>query len=372
MTMSSRTLWKAHAAHHETWSAPRIFRGRTLRDALKNAESALGNNLYVIGTYHVKNKWARLIPGTRHDDFFEVEAVVESAGSTAPSFHRDDLSGLHQSVSGLSEAGNDVLRLWDVPSSLNAPYQYLLRAGVKEDYAERVIRHAAACHHHRDLADEEKAWQAAIDATADALPVTGFAPMQPGEKRVILFVGPTGVGKTTTIAKVASFLQLRHEVRLGLISCDMFRIAAVEQLDTYARIMNLPFAAAGDAQAVADAVAALDANCVLIDTPGFSPLDPQRLQTLADISQVLSPDETHLVLPLESAHGWSRMVAENFAMTMPDRLIVTKTDEVSTHGGLINLAAELRVPFSYICDGQAVPDDLHAANPEMMARMILG
>ncbi|MFM7590440.1 MAG: hypothetical protein ACKO85_01480 [Isosphaeraceae bacterium] len=370
--MSSRTLWKAHAAHPEACSAPRLFRGKTLREALRNAESALGKNLYVVGTYHVKNKWAGFIPGTTQDDFFEVEAVLESAGSQAPAFPREDLQGLHQLVSGLSNAGGDVLRLWDVPSSLNAPFQYLLRSGVKEDYAERVIRHAAACHHHRDLADEEKAWQAAIDATADALPASGFAPMQPGEKRVIFFVGPTGVGKTTTIAKIASYLQLRHEVRLGLISCDMFRVAAVEQLDAYARIMNVPFAAAEDAQTIADAVASIDANCVLIDTPGFSPLDPQRLQTLAEISQVLSPDETHLVLPLESAHGWSRMVAENFAVTMPDRLIVTKTDEVATHGGLINLAAELRLPFSYISSGQSVPDDLHAANPEMMARMILG
>jgi flagellar biosynthesis protein FlhF len=370
--MSSRTLWKAHAAHSQTFSTPRLFRGKTLRDALKNAEKSLGNNLYIIGTYHVKNKWAGLLPGLSADECFEVEAVVDSAAQVGPSFHRHDLSSVHRSVSDVAQAGGDIHRLWDVPETLTAPFQYLLRSGVDEDYAERIVRHAVACHHYRDLADEEKAWQATLDATADALPVTGFAPMQPGEKRVILIIGPTGAGKTSATAKIASFLQIRHQVRLGLVSCDMFRIAAVEQLDTYARILDIPFAAADGAQSIADAVGTMDADCIIIDTPGFSPMDHERLQALAEISQVICPDETHLVLPLESAGGWARMVAEKFAVAGPDRLVVTKTDEMPAHGGLINLAAELRLPFSFVSVGQLVPDDLEPADSENMARMILG
>lgn len=373
--MKSRTLWKAHQAHTEPGGSCRRFRGRSIRDALKKAEVSLGTGLYVVGTYHSR-PWPALIAGSDTAAFYEVEVMVPDARNlqqdTAEALGRDDLGDVHRAVSRLEETGDDPLRLWDVPPSLMAPYQYLMQAGVKDDYAERIVRHAAACHHARDLVEDASAWQAALDATADGFSVAHRPEFHNGEKRVILIVGPTGAGKTTSIAKMAAHMQLTQETSLGLISCDMFRIAAVEQLDTYARIMNLPFSAADSAQSVADAVSAMQTDWVLIDTPGLSPLDADHMAHLAEITEVLSPDETHLVLPLEAAGRWARLAFEKFQVLNPDRLLVTKTDETDSHGGLVNLAAELRLPFSYIGIGQRVPEDFFAAEPERMARMILG
>ncbi|MFM1802267.1 MAG: Flagellar biosynthesis protein FlhF [Planctomycetota bacterium] len=375
--MKSHTLWKSHSGHPLSLRPRRRFRGHSIHEALSKAEISLGSDIFVVATYYSQPRnWLRLKNGDHEPAYYEVEVVqTEEQGppvGTAESLVRSDLTEVHHAVSRIEQTGEDPLRLWDVPETLIAPYQYLLRAGVRDEYAERIVRHAVACHHARDLTDESSAWQAALEATADGFSIASRAEFVPDQKRVILVVGPTGVGKTTALAKMAAHLQLSMESRIGLISCDMFRIAAVEQLDTYARIMNVPFSASDHAQGVADAVGEMEADWILIDTPGLSPLDQPRLQQLGELVEVLSPDEIHLVLPLESAGGWSRLTFENFQQLNPDRIIVTKTDEVEQHGGLINLAAELRLPFSYISTGQRIPDDFAAANPDRMAHMILG
>lgn len=345
-----------------------------MKEALDRAKAALGPDFWVVGSSRPKPR-PRFLSWNDADDWYEVEVAQEpaaSAQSTSEVLASDDLKTVHRSVSHLEDRGDDPLRLWDVPASLQAPYQYLIQVGVHEDYAERAVRHAAACHNHRDLLDDAAAWQAVIDAVADGIAVAHRPELQEAEKRVIMVVGPTGTGKTTSLAKMAAHLQLTQEGRVGLISCDMFRIAAVEQLDTYARIMNLPFAAADNAQGVADAVATMDADWVLIDTPGRGPLDHDHLAVLSELSDVLNPDETHLVLPLESAGRWARLNAENFAVMRPDRLIVTKLDETNHLGGLINLVAELKLPISFISTGQHVPQDFYQADPDQIASRIMG
>lgn len=373
--MTRRTTWKAHTGHGLNHSPVRAFRGRTMREALDRARAALGPDIWVLSSSRPGKPWSRILAGEQAADWYEVEVAIElppHQPDPSDALASDNLKTVHRAVSHLEDSGNDPLQLWDVPASLQAPFQYLISAGVHEDYAERAVRHAAACHHHRDLLDDAAAWQAVIDALADGITVAHRPPLQEGEKRVILVVGPTGAGKTTSLAKMAAHLQLTHEGRVGLVSCDMFRIAAVEQLDTYARIMDVPFAAADDAQGVADAVAGMEADWVLIDTPGRGPLDADHLAVLAEISDVLSPDEVHLVLPLESAGRWARLTAEKFTVLRPDRLIVTKLDETDHLGGLVNLMAELRLPISFISTGQHVPQDFYQADPDQIAARVMG
>ena len=372
--MKRNAFWTAHPGHHLLQGPAHCFRGRSMKEALNHAEAALGRQLWVVGTNRTIAR-SRFSTDKSIDQWYEVEVVPHAADiQTKPTetLAHDHLKTVHKAVSDLEDSGGDPLRLWDVPACLNTPYQYLIRSGVEVVYAERIARHAAACHKPRDLSDDSSAWQAMIDAVADGISVAHRAPIEDGEKRVILVVGPTGAGKTTSLAKMAAHLQLTSEKRVGLISCDMFRIAAVEQLDTYARIMNMPFAAADSAQTVADAVAEIDADWVLIDTPGRGPLDDNHLAILSEMVDVLNPDEIHLVLPIESAGRWAKLTADKFSVVRPDRLIVTKIDETDRHGGLINLLADLKVPFSYISTGQNVPQDFYPANPDQIASMIMG
>lgn len=375
------TIWKAHPGHDHLSGLTRAFRGRCMSEALAKARSALGKDLYVVGT-HRYAPWLSFLNRENPVQWYEVEAISGhdwqdhvarlKAEPTETALRRDDLKIVHRVVSELENHGTDPLKLWNVPSSLLAPYQFLLHAGVSEEYAERIVRHAAACRHARDLLDDATAWQAVLEAVADGIPTIAPAQIDPDSKRVVMVVGPTGSGKTTSLAKMAAQLQLKGSETVGLVSCDMFRIAAVEQLDTYARIMNMPFAAADSAQTVADAVAAMDADVILIDTPGRGPLDAEHLGSLTELADVLSPDETHLVLPLASARRWAMMTAENFAVMRPDRLIVTKTDETERHGGFIDLAAELKLPISYVSTGQNVPQDFFMADPDRIAGMVMG
>ncbi len=375
------TIWKAHAGHEPLTGMTRAFRGRSMSEALSRARNALGDDLYVVGT-HRYAPWFSILNRDSSPEWYEVEALAGNdwldhlarlkSEPTETALGRDDLKIVHRVVSELENQGNDPLKLWNVPSALMAPFQFLLHAGVSEDYAERIVRHASACRSSRDLQDDSTAWQAVLEAVADGIPTIGPARIDPDSKRVVLVVGPTGSGKTTSVAKMAAHLQLTGSETVGLVSCDMFRIAAVEQLDTYARIMNMPFAAADSAQSVADAVAAMDADVILIDTPGRGPLDTEHLGVLMELADVLSPDETHLVLPLASASRWALLTAEKFAVLRPDRLIVTKTDETDRHGCFIDLVAELKLPISYVSTGQHVPHDFFMADPDRIAGMVMG
>lgn len=159
----------------------------------------------------------------------------------------------------------------------------------------------------------------------------------------------------------------------GLVTVDTYRIAAVEQLRTYAEIINLPLSVANTPDEMDGAVAELgDVDVVLIDTAGRSPRDEVKIRELADFLLAAKPDEVHLVLSAAAGERNLRAAVDRFAMVQADRLILTKLDEAEGLGGLLALLGQVERPVSYITTGQAVPDDLEAASSSRLARLILG
>jgi flagellar biosynthesis protein FlhF len=216
--------------------------------------------------------------------------------------------------------------------------------------------------------------RAAVEAKlAGLMRVTGGMgkPAQ-GKQLVIALVGPTGVGKTTTIAKLAAVYKLRLGHSVGLVTSDTYRIAAVEQLRTYATIIGVPLQVAATPDEVRSSVKALD-QCavVLVDTAGRGPRDARRLDELAACVEAAKPSETHMVLSASAAPEALSHAAERFSIMKPDRWIVTKIDESSGLGWLPELAQQVGLPISYVTTGQEVPDDLALAQPQRLARMIL-
>ena len=194
----------------------------------------------------------------------------------------------------------------------------------------------------------------------------------PGRKLVAL-VGPTGVGKTTTIAKLAANYRLRENKRVGLITVDTYRIAAVEQLRTYADIIDLPMEVVSTPREMREATARMhDFDLVLMDTAGRSPRDEIKIQELKSMLAEAEPDEVHLVL---SAVGSTRSLissAEQFSTVGTTALVVTKLDEAVAMGNLLSLLRHCKLPVSYLTDGQNVPDDIQIAQRPELAQMILG
>jgi flagellar biosynthesis protein FlhF len=194
---------------------------------------------------------------------------------------------------------------------------------------------------------------------------------QPGP-RVVALVGPTGVGKTTTIAKLAARFGLQEGGRVGLITVDTYRIAAVEQLKTYAKIMGVPVRVAVDAPAFRSAVEELaDRDLVLVDTAGQSPRDEAALEELLALFPADVPVEVHLVLAVTTRTRDLEKVLRHYRDMNVSRLLLTKLDETECHGPLLSLPVVSRLPLSYLTTGQNVPDDIEEATPEAVAQYLL-
>jgi flagellar biosynthesis protein FlhF len=190
---------------------------------------------------------------------------------------------------------------------------------------------------------------------------------------VVALVGPTGVGKTTTVAKLAANLKLTRGIRVGLVTVDTYRIAAVEQLRTYAEIIDLPLAVVNQPGEMSRAIEGLGpVELVFIDTAGRAPRDEPRIQELIDFLGEARPDEVHLVLSAVVGQKNLRAMIERFAPVRADRLILTKLDEVDGLGGILSVLGTADRPISYITTGQAVPDDFEPADRRRLARLILG
>ncbi len=190
---------------------------------------------------------------------------------------------------------------------------------------------------------------------------------------VQVFVGPTGVGKTTTLAKLAARYAFYHSEKVGIITIDHYRIGAVEQLRTYADIASLPLEVAVSPGELKRALEKLS-NCqrILIDTAGRSTLNIPHIQELAGYLRNLPAAEIFMVISATTKARDLRLICKNFNCMAYNRLIITKVDETDTYGTLLNSIYLSDLPVIYLTTGQNVPDDLCLADVEKMSALILG
>ncbi|MCA9268658.1 MAG: flagellar biosynthesis protein FlhF [Planctomycetales bacterium] len=220
--------------------------------------------------------------------------------------------------------------------------------------------------------DVEQAKQRLAEIIAGEIAACGPIRVAPGQRRLVALVGPTGVGKTTTIAKLAANFRLREKRRVGLITVDTYRIAAVEQLRTYADIMDLPMEVVATPREMRKAIAQFaDMELILLDTAGRSPRDEVRIQELKSMLGEAQPDEVHLVLSSAASAAGLEKTAQSFSEVGATALLLTKLDEATGLGNLLPLLRSCRLPLSYLTNGQNVPDDIKPARSESLAREIL-
>ena len=200
------------------------------------------------------------------------------------------------------------------------------------------------------------------------------APPMPTSRfqKVIAFVGPTGVGKTTTIAKLAARFSLMEQKRVAMVTADTYRIAATEQLKTYGRIMGIPVEVADSADDMTGILNKYkNMDVVLVDTAGRSPSSDEQLEELKKFIAQSQPDETHLVLSATTKYFDMIRIIERFGAAVPiNRMIFTKLDETRFYGAFINLMNNFQIPLAYYAAGQNVPDDLEVPEVKSLSEKI--
>lgn len=191
---------------------------------------------------------------------------------------------------------------------------------------------------------------------------------------IIALVGPTGVGKTTTIAKLAANAMIQGGAKVAFVTLDVYRVGAIHQLRSYAELMGLRMAVAGTPKEAKSAVESLsqDVDIVFIDTVGRSPKSRERLNELAESLNMASPSEIHLVLSANMSLNDMLHAAEAFSIVKPTCLLFTKLDEAELPGVLVSAAWRLGLPVSFLTIGQSVPEDIEVANPRSLARWVFG
>lgn len=258
-----------------------------------------------------------------------------------------------------------------LPSSLFGLYNQLIDQDVDDRFARELIEEVQRNSTPADLDSGHRVQEKVHSILTKRIRTTPqFNTYQ--ERRVVALIGPTGVGKTTTIAKLAANLAIHDKRRVGLITVDTYRIAAVEQLRAYAQIMDLPMEVVTTPREMRNAISKLsELDFILIDTAGRSSHDDIQIQELRSMLAEAHPDDVQLVLSAVASSRHLTRLVEQFRPTNPTTLLLTKMDEAISFGHLLPIVCGA-LPLSYSTHGQNVPDDIQAVQPQRLVESILG
>jgi flagellar biosynthesis protein FlhF len=190
--------------------------------------------------------------------------------------------------------------------------------------------------------------------------------------RIVALLGTTGVGKTTTLAKIAAKFVLEQRISVALITADTYRISAVEQLKTYSDILELPLEIVYNPPELASAIERnRNKELILIDTAGRSQHNEYQMRELEEFMRVNPRIEKHLVISATTKFTDAKQIMNKFSQVNPDKIIFTKIDETGSVGMIVNLLNDNRYSLSYITTGQSVPDDIERASAEVLTNLLL-
>lgn len=390
------------------------FKASTMAEALAQVKSVMGGDAVIL---HTRTYQRRKMLGLRRQEVVEITAgkglpipqrsarrVPVATGTTgavaasAPSALRSRgaepgrqlletpaasnamLMNISQEMSSLRSMVKDLVthtrakQCPQIPEDLFDYYMQLIGNQVAEELAADIVKTLQREIRPEHFSNAHAMREKMAEQLEKLLPVSGpIVRKKSVGPHVVALIGPTGVGKTTTIAKLAANLKLREKRRVGLITIDTYRIAAIDQLKKYADIIGSPLRVVGSPEDLRDAILAMaDCEFILIDTAGRSPNDTLKLNELKGFLTIAEPDEVHLVLSTTASQACVELAIERFGNVRVDKIIFTKLDEAAHVGVVLNVVRKVNKSLSYITTGQDVPDDIEVGRGRKLAQMILG
>lgn len=340
------------------------FQGTTLKEALFKVKKTLGEDALILATRHVRKGG---LFGFGASSWVEIEASSQQKRPTPPPTSLDHIK---EEMSKLRNQVASFIR-GDHPEKNPDPlYNALIQRGIFQGLARNLIEESnRLVHPNTNLAERALVVR---DLLAKRIH-TSSGQKTPKKPYICALIGPTGVGKTTTIAKLAARFKLEEKKSVGLFTLDTYRIAAVDQLRTYSEIIDLPFKVIHSPEDLGDARKEfMDRDLILVDTAGRSQKDLPKMKVLQGFLKALDADEIHLVLSATTGKEGIQSILDHFGPCGITNVILTKLDEASSFGHLVSILLEKRLPISYLACGQEVPDDLLEAKGESIAALIAG
>lgn len=287
----------------------------------------------------------------------------------------DDLIELKQNVNELKSIVSTILKkesaqvAEEFSGSLAQVYRKLINAEIKEAVARQLAKNCSSI----DLMlSESQAEKKIIASLTEAFPVSGPLKLKKDGPVIVVFVGPTGAGKTTTLAKLAAHCCVNKHKNVSIITADTYRIAAIEQIRMFADIVKVGLQVIFSPEEVPDALAACsDNDIVFVDTAGRSQRNTEHMGDLSALIESLHPDEIHLVLSATTKDSDLSDMIQRYKNIKINRLLFTKLDETVRIGNIFNIVHESRIPVSYFTCGQSVPDDIELAQAARFVQQLM-
>lgn len=351
-----------------------------MQDAVFKVKADLGADAVILHTRKVRQGGFFGLFGKK---LIEVIATVEEQREAEVAKElREELNTLRERIQQMDQKEQELQEAKKVTAT--QPNHQLMFPGKLQMYAEKLVQEGLAIDIVNEIGQiiidrleiyqlhkEDVVYRTLLDVMAEMIPIASPIDLKP-QKRVMAFVGPTGVGKTTTIAKLAAQIALKGEKRVGLITADTYRIAAVEQLKTYSDIINVPLRVIYNSDELETALDELNyCDLIFIDTAGRSQRNDSQMAQLKEILPKGLIDETHLVIAMNTGYEEMFDIIQRFGQLVLSSLIFTKQDESSKRGTIMNILKKTPYQISYITFGQDVPEDIEEANPRRIAEMIL-
>lgn len=393
------------------------FQGKTENEAVESAKKELGNGVVIMNVRNVKRKGAlgflkkqlvevtvaleeeseRYIPVKRENDKKETEAEQRAeaqplVAAIAKERPKQDNTAIEEKLDSLhslleqqlqkpeenkekeEEISQEEKKPDELEKFMKLLYNTMLDNEVNETYANQIIDEMEKMNKPGLPFDYALAnvYQKMILKFGKPSEIT----MSDKGPKVVFFIGPTGVGKTTTIAKIASKFSVEGGKRVALLTADTYRIAAAEQLRTYANILEVPFRIIYSAEEVNQALRDFaDYDLILVDTAGHSHHNEAQKETMKDFVHSVDEQvekEVYLVLSATTKYRDLLSIVDAYKAMTEYKLIFTKLDETTTLGNLLNLKLYTGADLSYVTCGQNVPDDIEKFNPQKTVKLLLG
>jgi len=376
----------------------KTYRAPTYREAVLNAKMDLGNNVYIIGRKEVKEggfiglfrKYFTEITVAKSEERGNEQNVKATASSAvnnkeaSPSSGRKTLLELMQEKSNeertilneLKDIKNRLNELGDLKDPrgeklfLEKLFKILNENDFSRDFIEQLRAKFEGELTVKEVDDPEILEEKLKGYLGGLIEVSGPIEVGKGRPTIVVLVGPTGVGKTTTIAKLAASYGVIEKRKVELITIDSYRIAAIEQLGKYAELMQLPLAVVNSREEFKTAVMNSKAELVFVDTAGRSQKNNMGLAEIRNILDGVSANlDVHLVMSATTKYRDAIDILTRFNQLMYNKLIITKLDETNTIGPLLSVLKPDK-KISYITTGQSVPDDIELADKEKLLSML--